>query len=386
MGAIERALQTLGLGPDATPQDIKQAYRDLAMVWHPDRFPRDSRVQRKAEEHLKEINKAYEVLRGYDPASRIHSDPWTRPHPGYDHFGVGAPKQSSTALTLRSLVPLWTYIIGTMSRGLPLLWAHITNTMYKSLVPLRARITGTMCSGRVPLRGYIIGAILVICLVGYLVETSMTSHRPGRSTPGNSPGIGAQEQQSLPVSVRPETREPAGPPTRLPPDGENRGEYSSREGAPEQGVGPSPASEPDQRSALNGVIPAPGAISRGTFTVGSTKDEVLAVQGKPTEQSDRAWTYGSSLVLFGGDRVAGWDVRPGSPLKVRMLPSRPARRTTKDYFRVGSTKDEVLAVQGTPTEFRDRVWHYGSSSVLFSGDRVRSWYVEPDSPLKVRPQ
>jgi hypothetical protein len=66
-----------------------------------------------------------------------------------------------------------------------------------------------------------------------------------------------------------------------------------------------------------------------------------------------------------------------------MRPSRPVR-TTKGYFTVGSTKDEVLAVQGTPTEFRDRVWQYGKSLVLFSGDRVTSWDVEPDSPLKVR--
>src|SRR5208283_3322180 len=97
MDAIERALQTLGLGSDATSQDIKQAHRDLAMVWHPDRFPKDSRLQRKAEENLKEINRAYEILRDYDPASRMRYGPWTGSYPPHDSPGAGAPKQSAPA-------------------------------------------------------------------------------------------------------------------------------------------------------------------------------------------------------------------------------------------------------------------------------------------------
>jgi len=48
MDAIERALEILGLGPDATPEAIKQAYRDLTKVWHPDRFQNDLRVRLKA--------------------------------------------------------------------------------------------------------------------------------------------------------------------------------------------------------------------------------------------------------------------------------------------------------------------------------------------------
>jgi curved DNA-binding protein CbpA len=29
MDAVDRALETLGLGPDATPEHIKEAYREL---------------------------------------------------------------------------------------------------------------------------------------------------------------------------------------------------------------------------------------------------------------------------------------------------------------------------------------------------------------------
>lgn len=55
--------RALGLHHGATMTEIKQAYRDLAKVWHPDRFSRnDERLQRKAETKLKEINAAYAYL------------------------------------------------------------------------------------------------------------------------------------------------------------------------------------------------------------------------------------------------------------------------------------------------------------------------------------
>jgi curved DNA-binding protein CbpA len=58
----ERCLELLGLKPGASAQEIKAAYRDLAKVWHPDRFAHDARLQEKAQNKLKEINEAYEAL------------------------------------------------------------------------------------------------------------------------------------------------------------------------------------------------------------------------------------------------------------------------------------------------------------------------------------
>jgi hypothetical protein len=54
--------ETLGLGPGASPDEVKQAYRDLVQVWHPDRFAHDPCLQKKAEAKLKEINEAYACL------------------------------------------------------------------------------------------------------------------------------------------------------------------------------------------------------------------------------------------------------------------------------------------------------------------------------------
>src|SRR5436190_6187175 len=61
----------LGLNRDASEEDIKKAYRKLAMKLHPDRNPDD----KTTEEKFKEAKEAYEVLT--DPRKRA----------AYDQFG-----------------------------------------------------------------------------------------------------------------------------------------------------------------------------------------------------------------------------------------------------------------------------------------------------------
>jgi hypothetical protein len=58
----KEALDVLALRPGATSVEIKEAYRDLVKVWHPDRFGSDARLRQKAEEKLKQINEAYLIL------------------------------------------------------------------------------------------------------------------------------------------------------------------------------------------------------------------------------------------------------------------------------------------------------------------------------------
>jgi hypothetical protein len=59
---LSKAYDLLGVKPGVSNRELKAAYRDLAKVWHPDRFLHDPRLQEKAQEKLKEINEAYEVL------------------------------------------------------------------------------------------------------------------------------------------------------------------------------------------------------------------------------------------------------------------------------------------------------------------------------------
>ncbi|WLT37511.1 J domain-containing protein [Synechocystis sp. B12] len=56
--------EILGLEVGASLEEINEAYRDLAFVWHPDRLPRDNpRLLAKAARKLKEINQARDRLK-----------------------------------------------------------------------------------------------------------------------------------------------------------------------------------------------------------------------------------------------------------------------------------------------------------------------------------
>lgn len=52
----------LELTRDATPEEVKAAYRDKIRFYHPDRWRDDPEMHQRAEERTKELNEAYQVL------------------------------------------------------------------------------------------------------------------------------------------------------------------------------------------------------------------------------------------------------------------------------------------------------------------------------------
>lgn len=67
--SLKNYYQMLGISRDANAEDIKKAFRKLAMRFHPDRNAGNSE---EAEERFKEINEAYEVLG--NEQKRLHYD------------------------------------------------------------------------------------------------------------------------------------------------------------------------------------------------------------------------------------------------------------------------------------------------------------------------
>ena len=153
-------------------------------------------------------------------------------------------------------------------------------------------------------------------------------------------------------------------------------------------------------SGVTMVAPRPDAAAHPgatTFTLGSSRDQVIAAQGSPNLDSrsvsddngvhsdveKMAWGNMSSVELDDGKVVGWWQV--DVPLHVRLEPhdgAAAARARARGTLAKGSTRDEVLAVLGVPTEISDHGarWSWSVSYIEFEHDRVASWF-DADVPL-----
>ncbi|HUV59368.1 MAG TPA: DnaJ domain-containing protein [Desulfatiglandales bacterium] len=62
---IRHCFDVLELDSNASIDEAKQAYKDMVNIWHPDRFSNNPRLKQKAEDKLKEINEAYEMMQSF---------------------------------------------------------------------------------------------------------------------------------------------------------------------------------------------------------------------------------------------------------------------------------------------------------------------------------
>ena len=111
---LSECFDLLGLSPGASPAELKLAHRDLAKVWHPDRFLHDPRLQEKAQEKLKKINEAYDQLRSGKAERQSHppapASERQRP-PTPEHFDQQAQTNAQTVSVAKTPRIRWQLIL-----------------------------------------------------------------------------------------------------------------------------------------------------------------------------------------------------------------------------------------------------------------------------------
>jgi Domain of Unknown Function (DUF1080)/DnaJ domain len=107
MDEVTRSYQLLGLKAGSSEGEIRQAYRDLVKVWHPDRFSHDERLQLMAQEKLKDINGAYEFLLAklFKDGIALESD--SVPSSETEAVPEDAPQPERTPAAARKRFALW---------------------------------------------------------------------------------------------------------------------------------------------------------------------------------------------------------------------------------------------------------------------------------------
>ena len=121
------------------------------------------------------------------------------------------------------------------------------------------------------------------------------------------------------------------------------------------------------------------AISATSFTIGDSRDVVLAVMGAPRDYNESFWMYGLDTVHFQAGRVSAYSNTSGE-LKVVLKLSKPI---VAESFSIGDSQDVVLAVMGAPRDYNESFWMYGLDIVHFQNGRVSS-FTNTTGGLKVR--
>lgn len=380
MNRSEKHYQTLELTPGASLEEVRQAYRILVKIWHPDRFPVGSPVHHKAQEKLKEINLAYEKLLSRKLADEFEPD-------------ISAPQRERPVAS----APPRARANGQDSR----------ETSRGATKSAETRISPSDASRGKPARWTSPGiwiAFVVLILVLRFVFTSFDSGPKGMPAgAGEKAAAPSGMQPSLtpsPPPVTPGTIEPektvvpsrqlspdssSGSATKRPPSvtpvpvvksGEPTVQPSGTSAPPvDRKTGASMARLP---SASQEGIPQFQKPGKDFFTRGSTKQEVRDIQGTPESSTDSEFIYAYSTVHFKNGKVDMWKSEPPVRLKARVVSSE--RSAARDYFTVGSTKEEVLLLHGMPDSFTDSEFTYGYALVRFKDNKVVNW--EDDSTPK----
>jgi hypothetical protein len=338
---------------NATEAEIRRAYRVLVKVWHPDRFQGDQKLNEAAETKLKDINSAFEFLTS-TTWERGSGQPFAQP---FKETASAQPsperrpasEQSSTGTT-PVVMPRWRprFRLWPAARFLSKIaliafvlllgrytWIafDVPNTPGEEVTKVYSEGKDSVLKGlQAPKRRFVQAVEQDLWRLG-LRRTAPADNSQIRET-APTPGQTASQK----MNSRRADKTPAAPRKLLP-----------------------------------------------YITVGSTMEEVLTQQGPPTASSENKLVYGKSELFFKDGFVIGWKIDPAaSPIRVKLWPASAVDPGLASYT-LGSSKDVVLVVQGTPSAFTQDKFEYGKSEVYFRDNKVVGWKEDPASaPLWAR--
>jgi curved DNA-binding protein CbpA len=344
------ALQALDLDAQASEKQIRDAYRVLVKVWHPDRFQADAALRETAEAKLKALNAAYLLLSSKEGSAERprRTRPAARPAPAARSAPAGpGPRVRPRKRFHFPAAALFKF--GVLACGLLVAGVFLmAMDSFFASDPTTGRIYGEM-------RAHVIA-----------------NARQTAGTLWSQAGEHLHEfipvkSEAVPVAAAADPGAQADPQQANTQSGENASTSQSLH-----------RREP-------GASRAETVSLQPYITSGLTREEVIAVLGAPTASTDSRLTYGASELDFTNGKVSGWKIAASAPIRVKLWPDAPVDPDLTS-FKVGSTKNEVLVVQGTPTLFSENTFGYGGSRVFFANDRVVSWKNDPATvPLRVAP-
>ena len=314
------ALHILGLDSTANYREIEKTYRVLVKVWHPDRFQTDPKLKEAADEKLKSINAAYAYLRSApEPRGRKRSKKAAVQEVRLQAAPVPR-RRSPLDLALVSGILLRCVIL-LLGLAIPALilfgldrWLSSSPTTASFYTPYRSRVL-------------------------FSIRTDVTAAKQSfaqslhRLLPSHTASSSAQTAQA--------------------PDAD-------------------PASTAGTANAPSVTVPTPH-VPMPYVTVGLTAEEVTTVMGAPLAATGSSLRYKNAVFYFHKGLVSGWNVDPALiPLHVKLWPSGHSDSHLA-AFTIGSSRSDVIAVQGTPTLLSENKMAYGRSEIFFEEGHVIGW-------------